>query len=155
MLNKKETDSPGSKTLTVIAEGVYIEGKIYSRGSTRIDGTVSGEIISEKEFTIGKEGKVEANVKTNNAIIAGSFNGEMIASGGVEITATGKFIGSLTQKDALLTVQKGGLFKGQSTISDNPDIFKIEIPEKTKERTGQKPSIPETRHAGTPISEAT
>jgi cytoskeletal protein CcmA (bactofilin family) len=58
MLGKKEPEAPGSKSLTVIAEGVYIEGKIYSKGSTRIDGNVNGEVISEKEFTIGKEGKV-------------------------------------------------------------------------------------------------
>jgi cytoskeletal protein CcmA (bactofilin family) len=150
MLNKKEPDSPGSKALTVIAEGVYIEGKIYSRGSTRIDGTVNGEVISEKEFIIGKEGKIEASVKTCNVVIAGSFKGEMIASGEVEITATGKFIGNLTQKDALLIVQKGGLFKGQSLISDNQDIFKIEIPEKLKASTAQKPSISQIRPAGAP-----
>ncbi|MBM3710279.1 MAG: polymer-forming cytoskeletal protein [Actinobacteria bacterium] len=158
MLSKKEPDSPGSKALTVIAEGVYIEGKIYSRGSTRIDGTVNGEIISEKDFTIGKEGKVEANVKTTNAVIAGGFKGEMIASGEVEITATGKFMGNLTQKDALLTIQKGGLLKGQSIISENPDIFKIEIPEKPKATGEQKPSLSEVRptsishSSGTPPS---
>jgi hypothetical protein len=89
--------------------------------------------------------KVKATVKTNNAIIAGSYNGEMIASGEVEITATGKFIGNLTQKDALLTIQKGGLFKGQSIISDNQDIFKIEIPEKPKISSAQKPTFAETR----------
>jgi cytoskeletal protein CcmA (bactofilin family) len=125
MFSKKEIEAPGSKTLTIIAEGVKIEGKIYSKGSTRIDGCVIGEIISEKEFTIGKEGKVEANVRTCNAVIAGSFKGEMISSGEVEITATGKFLGNLTQKDALFTIAKGGLFTGESVISENPDIFKI------------------------------
>ena len=125
MFSKKEIEEPGSKTLTIIAEGVKIEGKIYSKGSTRIDGCVIGEIISEKEFTIGKEGKVEANVKTCNAVIAGSFKGEMISAGEVEITATGKFLGNLVQKDALLTISKGALFKGESIISENQDIFKI------------------------------
>jgi cytoskeletal protein CcmA (bactofilin family) len=128
MFDKKEMDLPSSKTLTVIAEGVIIEGKLYSRGSTRIDGRVTGEIVSEKELTIGKEGKVEATVKTANAIIAGSFKGEMISSGGVEITSTGKFTGKIIQKDAMLTVSKGGLFKGESIISDDLEIFKFEFP---------------------------
>ena len=133
MFSKKEIEAPGSKTLTIIAEGVKIEGKIYSKGSTRIDGYVIGEIISEKEFTIGKEGKVEANVKTCDAVIAGSFKGEMISAGEVEITATGKFLGNLIQKDALLTVSKGGLFKGESIISENQDIFKISELSKPKD----------------------
>ncbi len=141
MFSKKDMDLQISKTLTVIAEGVIIEGKIYSKGSTRIDGMLTGEIISANEFVIGKEGKVEANVKTNNAIIAGSFKGEMIAAGEVEITATGKFLGNLIQKDALLTIAKGGLFKGESTISDNQDIFKIEIIEKNKNILPNRPKL--------------
>jgi cytoskeletal protein CcmA (bactofilin family) len=125
VLLKNKMESPGSKTLTIIAEGVKIDGKIYSKGSTRIDGEVSGEIISENELIIGREGKVEANINTSNATIAGSFKGEMIVSGEIEITATGKFIGNLVQKDAQLTVAKGGLFKGQIIISENQDIFKV------------------------------
>jgi cytoskeletal protein CcmA (bactofilin family) len=117
MIMRKEPEIKGSKTLTVIAEGVTIEGKVNSPGSTRIDGTVKGEVISDKEVVIGKEGKVNANVQTRNAVIAGSFNGEMNATGEVEISSTGKFVGNLTQKEALLTIAKGGLFKGESIIS--------------------------------------
>jgi cytoskeletal protein CcmA (bactofilin family) len=117
MIFKKAPEIKGSKTLTVIAEGVTIEGKINSPGSTRIDGTIKGEVISDKEVIIGKEGKVNANIQTRNAVIAGSFNGEMNATGEVEISSTGRFIGNLIQKEALLTIAKGGLFKGESIIS--------------------------------------
>jgi cytoskeletal protein CcmA (bactofilin family) len=117
MILRKEPEIKGSKTLTVIAEGVTIDGKINSPGATRIDGTVKGDIISDKEVVIGKEGKVNAKVQTRNAVIAGSFNGEMTATGEVEISATGKFVGNLIQKEALLTIAKGGLFKGESIIS--------------------------------------
>lgn len=132
MFSKKDQNYEVSKTLTIVAEGVFIEGKIYSRGSIRVDGFVTGEIISANEFSIGKEGKVEANVKTSKAAIAGSFKGEMIASGEVEITSTGKFVGNLIQKDATLTITKGGLFKGENIISDNQDIFKLEVLDKNK-----------------------
>lgn len=124
MLSRKNPDIKGSKTITVIAEGVTVEGKINSPGSTRIDGTVTGELIANKEIVIGKEGKVDATVNTKDAIVAGSFKGDMIASGEVEISSTGKFIGNLTQKDALLTISKGGLFKGQSIIGTGSDSFK-------------------------------
>ena len=124
MLSKKNPDIRGSKTITVIAEGVTVDGKIISPGSTRIDGTVTGEVIADKEIVIGKEGKVDATVRTKYAIVAGTFKGEMIASGEVEISSTGKFIGNLNQKDALLTIAKGGLFKGQSIIGTGNDTFK-------------------------------
>ncbi len=139
MIGKKDPDAVSAKTLTIIAEGVTLEGKIHSRGSTRIDGNLKGEIVSDKELIIGKEGKVEASARTSNATIAGSFSGEMIASGEVEITASGKFTGNLIQKDALLTIQKGGLFKGESIISDDQGLFKTEITESRKifGRTGR------------------
>lgn len=141
MSGKREPESPGSRGLTIIEEGVFIEGKIYSKGSTRINGIVKGEVISEKELIIGIEGKVEAKIKTNTSKILGSFKGEMIASGEVEITATGRFIGKLIQKGTLLTVQKGGLFKGQSIVADDQDIYKIEVPERSKAFFEQKPAF--------------
>jgi cytoskeletal protein CcmA (bactofilin family) len=118
MLSRKGAEIKGAKNVTVIAEGVKIDGKVNCPGSARIDGTVKGDIIIENEVIIGKEGKVEAKMKTKDAIVAGSYKGNMIATGEVEITATGKFIGNLTQKDALLTIAKGGLFKGESLVGD-------------------------------------
>lgn len=123
MLSKRGAEIKGDKNVTVIAEGVKVDGKINCPGSARIDGSVKGDITIENEFVIGKEGKVDANTKTKDAVIAGTYKGEMIASGEVEITATGKFIGNLTQKDALLTIAKGGLFKGESLIG-NAEVFK-------------------------------
>jgi cytoskeletal protein CcmA (bactofilin family) len=139
MILKKEPEIKGSKTLTVIAEGVTVDGKINSPGATRIDGTVKGELISDKEVVIGKEGKINANVQTRNAMIAGSFKGEMNATGEVEISSTGKFVGNLIQKEALLTIAKGGLFKGESIISSGtsapktPGVFRKEVEDKKKE----------------------
>ena len=141
MFSKKDVETTGSKSLTIIAEGVTIEGNILSRGSTRIDGKVDGDIVSQKDFIIGKEGKVKATVKTTNAVIAGSFQGEMVASGEVEITSTGKFIGNLTQKDALLTVSKGGLFKGESVIAENEEVFKLNYADKSSDKVKESIEI--------------
>ena len=138
MILKKEPEIKGSKTLTIIAEGVTIDGKVNSPGSTRIDGTIKGELISDKEVIIGKEGKVNANVQTRNAVIAGSFKGEMNASGEVEISSTGKFVGNLIQKEALLTIAKGGLFKGESIISSGTSTPKSPAAFKKDEEVGNK-----------------
>jgi len=131
MLQRKGIDLKGSKNITIIAEGVKIDGKIKCPGSARIDGAVNGEITIENEIVVGKEGKVEANIKTKDALIAGTYKGNMIASGEVEISPTGKFIGNLTQKDALLTIAKGGLFKGESLVGSDTDIFKTKDEKKT------------------------
>ena len=138
MLSRRDADAKGAKNITIIAEGVKVEGKINCPGSVRIDGMVTGEITAEKDITIGKEGKVEANVRTKDAVIAGTYKGDMIASGEVEIAPTGKFMGNLTQKDALLTIAKGGLFRGESLIGASADVFKPKDEKKDIEDTSQK-----------------
>ena len=114
------------KNITIITEGVKIEGRLNFPGSVQIDGEVVGDIKSEGTLTIGRNAKVESNIKTKDAVIAGYFKGDIKASGQVEITSTGRFIGDLIQDKALITIEKGGLFKGKSITVD----VKVEAIEK-------------------------
>ncbi|MBA7469047.1 hypothetical protein ES707_04309 [subsurface metagenome] len=114
----------------IIAEGVGIEGRIYSPRPIQIDGTVVGEIISKKELVIGRKGKVKANIKTKNAIIEGDVTGNIISSREVRITSTGKMIGNIIQRDISLIIDDGGLFKGKNITVYNREIFRINNNEK-------------------------
>ncbi|MCJ7727184.1 MAG: polymer-forming cytoskeletal protein [Actinobacteria bacterium] len=125
MFGKKVSQTKDSNNNNIIAEGVNIEGRIYSPRPIQIDGRVVGEIISKKELVIGKEGKVRANIKAKNAIIEGDVTGNIISSGEVRITSTGKMIGNIIQGDISLIIDDGGLFKGKNIIVYNTEIFKI------------------------------
>ena len=114
------------KNINLIAEGVKIEGNLNFPGSVQIDGEVVGDIKSGGTLKISRNAKVESNIKTKDAIIAGYFRGDIQASGQVEITSTGSFIGNLIQDKTLLTIEKGGLFKGKSIAIDD----KVEAIEK-------------------------
>ena len=128
---KREPELKGSMALSVIGEGVTIEGKIMFPGSSRIDGIINGKILCAKDLVIGKEGKVSADVQTGSAVIAGAFKGKMEVPGSVEITSTGKFVGKLIQKEAILTIVKGGVFKGESFISSgNSELNPTDIPKR-------------------------
>ena len=123
MLSRKNN---GSNSLSIISEGVKIEGKIHFLDSVKINGTVIGDIISENILTIGKEGKVESKIKARDVVISGKFEGKIVASGLVEIKPTGRFIGSLTQDNAMLSIEKGGLFKGKSIITGKKEVLELE-----------------------------
>ena len=114
------------ENITIISEGVKIEGKLNFPGSVQIDGEVVGDIKSGGTLTIGKNAKVESNIKTKDAIIAGYFKGDIQASGQVEITSTGRFIGDLIQDKTQISIEKGGLFNGKSITVDD----KVEATEK-------------------------
>jgi cytoskeletal protein CcmA (bactofilin family) len=117
---------------SLISEGVRIEGKIRFTGPVQIDGTAIGDIISEETFTIGKTGNVKSNIKTKNAIISGKLDGDLTASGMVEITSTGVFSGNLIQESPMLKIEKGGIFKGRSIIEEKNVIPLKTVKDKNK-----------------------
>lgn len=76
---------------TRIAAGTIIEGRITFTGDMRVDGTVKGDIdvwqSTSGTVVIGKEGRVEGDVRVTNAVISGVVQGTVRA---IEIVALGK-----------------------------------------------------------------
>jgi len=62
------------------------------------------------KLVIGEKGVVNANVQTVDAIIMGAYQGNMIATGNVEITESGRVTGNITTDS--LVISKGGFFNG-------------------------------------------
>jgi len=93
---RKGKPASGSSDLTAfIDEGSEIEGKYTFHGTVMLNGKFSGEI------------------QTVDAIIMGSYQGNMIATGNVEITDTGRVTGNITTDS--LVISKGGFFNGNVT----------------------------------------
>ena len=113
-----------AENISQISGGVKIQGKLIFLGSVKVDGEVTGDINCEGAITIGRNAKVESKIQTKDALILGYYEGEMHASGQVEITSTGRFIVKLIQENILLTIEKGGLFKGKS-ITGNDEEKKL------------------------------
>ena len=117
LFTSSNSGSNGSRTVTVIGEDVMIEGKLHFNGSVRINGKVTGDIISNDLITVGKFGDVESNIRTRDAVIAGNYKGDMVATGVIEIKSTGKFTGNITQENgSSLMIEKGGVFRGKSIV---------------------------------------
>jgi cytoskeletal protein CcmA (bactofilin family) len=110
-----------TENISLIYGGVKIEGKLNFPGSVKVDGEITGDINCEEAITIGKNAKVESKVQTKDALVLGNYEGEMHATGQVEITSTGRFIGNLIQDKNLLIIEKGGLFKGKRINSNNEE----------------------------------
>ena len=62
------------------------------------------------KLVIGQKGVVSADVRTVDAIIMGQYDGNMVATGNVEIAATGRVSGNI-ETDSLV-ISKGGFFNG-------------------------------------------
>lgn len=115
------TDSQGTKNLlTIRGDHAKIEGKFQIADSIEIQCEVGGELDVGGKLVIGDRGVVRADVRTVDAMIMGVYEGNMIATGDVEIASTGRVMGNI--KTDSLVINKGGFFNGNvSKIKDTPE----------------------------------
>ena len=109
ILNKKPNPN---KVDTLIGNKTVFEGKLSAYGGIRIDGTVKGIIECQGILVIGKDGKIEADISADSAIIGGEVVGNITAKKRLEITANGKVRGDITTSH--LIIDDGVLFEGSS-----------------------------------------
>src|SRR5216117_3004413 len=96
--------------LTIIGERARMDGKFDIADSIQIECEVGGELNVGGKLVIGERGVVNANVQTVDAVIMGVYEGNMVATGNVEIASTGRVSGSI-RTDSLV-ISKGGFFNG-------------------------------------------
>jgi cytoskeletal protein CcmA (bactofilin family) len=101
---------PAVTLLTVVGDHAKMEGKFDIADSIQIECEVGGELKVGGKLVIGEKGVVNANVETVDAIIMGHYDGNMTATGNVEIAATGRVSGNI--KTDSLVISKGGFFNG-------------------------------------------
>lgn len=120
MFNKNTRQNEGP-LLTVLGSSARLEGKFNITESIQIECEVSGEISVDGKLVIGDRGVVKADVHTTDAIIMGHYEGNMVATGNVEIAVSGRVSGNI-ETDSLV-ISKGGFFNGQVTkMQRGPEI---------------------------------
>lgn len=98
------------------SDTVY-EGKLSFKGTVRIEGRFTGEIISDGSLNVGKEAKVHGNLAVGELLLSGHFTGDAIVKKRAVIYSTGIFEGNL-QTPILLT-EEGAALEGQISMASS------------------------------------
>jgi cytoskeletal protein CcmA (bactofilin family) len=109
-VTKPITTSSTTQLLSVLGASAKLEGKFDISDSIQIECEVGGEMTVGGKLVIGQSGVVHADVRTVDAVIMGRYEGHLVATGDVEITATGQVTGNI-ETDSLV-IAKGGFFNG-------------------------------------------
>ena len=99
--------------LSIQGATAKIEGTFEISESIQIECEVGGELKVGGKLVIGQHGVVRANVHTVDATIMGQYEGNLVATGDVEIASTGRVTGNI-ETDSLV-IAKGGFFNGSVT----------------------------------------
>lgn len=111
--DQQESHRPAGST--TIAAGTSVVGDFTLTDSIHIDGSLNGDVTSENDVSIGKNGKLEGNIRAKNVVVSGEFGGSIICDR-LEIVSEGRVMGEV--ETAQLVIEAGGQFSGASRIKD-------------------------------------
>ena len=105
--------SDTSTLLSVVGSTARLEGTFDIADSIHVECEIGGHLTIGQKLVIGRAGVVTADIETVDAVIEGHYEGNLMASGDVEITATGRVTGNIRTNS--LVIAKGGFFNGNVT----------------------------------------
>lgn len=92
------------------SDTVY-EGKLQFKGTVRIEGRYTGEIVSDGTLNVGKDAQVQGTLDVGELLLSGRFSGEVTAKRRVVVYNTGVLEGQVTTPNLL--TEEGGIIEGQ------------------------------------------
>ncbi|MDR2574190.1 MAG: polymer-forming cytoskeletal protein [Desulfovibrio sp.] len=101
----------GKEEIAFLGADTVYEGKLSFKGTVRVEGRFTGEIISDGTLNVGKDACVDGVLQVGELLLSGRFNGEVTAKRRVVVYPTGILEG-VVQSPALLT-EEGGIIEGQ------------------------------------------
>ncbi len=97
------TPGADSRNTTAIGKAVKIVGEIISKEDLQIDGDVEGAIAAQdRKITIGSSGRIQASILARDIFIVGQVQGNLVASGKVELREDSRLIGDITSPRIVL-----------------------------------------------------
>jgi cytoskeletal protein CcmA (bactofilin family) len=94
---------------------MHIKGEIRSDEELVVDGEVEGSVESGSLVTVGRNGKVRANIRAREVVIFGAVKGNIEALEKLAIRDQGSLVGDI--KTAGISIDDGAYFKGSIDIS--------------------------------------
>ncbi len=113
------TPASGGGGVNTIDKNTTIEGNLKAGGDIRIDGKLVGDLDCQAKLIIGKSGHIEGTVKCLNAVIEGSFNGDLLVLEKLDLMSSAKVEGDIRTKK--MFADTGCEIKGTCLVSGSAD----------------------------------
>lgn len=120
MSKKKTSYSDPSVNITQIKEGSVISGTMQSSHSIRVDGMVTGDMISEEKIIVGQQADIEGNLFASDLTIQGRIKGQVTANGQLQVMATAKIDGDIFAKSIM--IEGGAQLNGRLSVGQDVNL---------------------------------
>ena len=77
----------GKDEIAYLGSDTVYEGKLTFKGTVRIEGKYTGEIVSDGTLNVGKDAQVDGTLNVGELLLSGRFSGEVTAKRRVVVYA--------------------------------------------------------------------
>ena len=133
MARNNEIESPA---INIIRKGTEIKGDVTCSGDIRIDGTLSGTLISEGKVVVGTTGIIDGQVTCKNADVSGTIKAKLTVKELLQLKASANISSDINTNK--LSIEPGASFTGSCNMgSEVKGIQKNEEREEILEEEAQ------------------
>lgn len=111
------TPQPGREgVISIIGPGMSVVGDCETEGTLRIEGSVEGTVRAGKAVVVGKDGVVDGDITTQDAVVGGRVTGSIVAESRLELQATCVVEGQIQARR--IKLEEGGKVNGMVKIGE-------------------------------------
>ena len=130
-----------SKNVSVIGPTLVFKGELSADEDLIIEGHIEGSIAHHKKhLTVGKQGRVKADIHANSVIILGKLVGDIHSEGMVSLAKGADVRGNIFC--SRIVMEDGARFKGKIDMGDPPKVAVVpKEPEQAEPIRTEKPHV--------------
>ena len=137
----EQTRQVRSKNVSVIGPTLVFKGELSADEDLIIEGHIEGTIAHHKKhLTVGKQGRVKADIHANSVIVLGELIGDIHSEGMVSLAKGADVRGDIFC--ARIVMEDGARFKGKIDMGEPPKVAVVpKVPEQAEPVRAEKPHI--------------
>lgn len=130
--------APTSSSTNSLTQGTAVEGNLHADFDIRIDGALKGNLTCKGKVVIGPTGYIVGDVRCENAVIEGKFEGIMQVADVLHVKETAQVQGDISTSK--LVVQPGSIFNVKCKMGDgsqSPTVRRLNPEDEAKATPGK------------------
>lgn len=96
-------------------EGSHLDGELRFEDTFRVDGRLSGKVVSEGDLVVGDRGQVSGEIAVGRLFVSGEVRGMVHAARRIEVSVGGRLLADVSTP--ALVLEEGAIFEGQCSMS--------------------------------------
>lgn len=121
--DKQNGSAVAEGAISIVGPGMRVVGNLETDGTVRIEGAVEGSVQAGKAVVVGKDGVVDGDVRTQDAVIAGRVVGTVVAESRLELQATSRIEGEVFARK--LQLEEGAVLNGSVQMGDGAPAMAV------------------------------